>query len=177
MLGFWDDDAALDRFLAEHKTAKRLAGGWRVRLVPERLFGSWPGVDPDIPRSRAVTREGPVAVLTLGRTRMSQFPRFAKTSNKAENAALVAPGLVWTTGMAKPPFLATCSLWRSAEDATAYAYSQPDAGHPAAITEDRRKPFHHQSAFIRFRPYASEGHLVGKNPLHEQWLESAAPAT
>ena len=170
LVAFWDDDAALDGFLADHPVAQRLADGWRLRLEPRRCFGSWPGVDPDLPRSRAVTEEGPVAVLTLGRTRMSQIFRFLRTSNKAENAALAAPGLIWTTGMAKPPFFATCSLWESAEASTEYAYGQRDPGHPHAIDVDRQKPFHKQSAFIRFRPYRSEGHLVGKNPLHEHWL-------
>jgi hypothetical protein len=148
-----------------------------VRLEPQRLFGSWPGVDPDLPRSRAVTEDGPVAVLTLGRTRMSQLFRFLRTSSQAENAALRAPGRIWMTGMAKPPFFATCSLWESADAATEYAYGQRDPGHPHAIDVDRGKPFHKQSAFIRFRPYRSEGHLVGKNPLHEHWLEGASQAT
>jgi hypothetical protein len=173
LVAFWDDDAAIDRFLADHPVARRLADGWRVRLEPQRLFGSWPGVDPELPRSRAVTGEGPVAVLTLGRTRMSQIFRFLRTSHKAENAAIRAPGLIWTTGMARPPFFSTCSLWQSAEAATEYAYGQRDAGHPDAIDVDRQKPFHKQSAFIRFRPYRSEGHLVGKNPLHEHWLSGA----
>ena len=43
LVAFWDDDAALDRFLAEHPMAAALAGGWRVRLAPLRAYGSWPG--------------------------------------------------------------------------------------------------------------------------------------
>ena len=31
----------------------------------------------------------------------------------------------------------------------------------------RAKPFHHREAFVRFRPYAVEGRLEGKNPLPE----------
>ena len=81
---------------------------------------------------------------------------------------LLASGLV-LAGM----YQVGASLWRSGEDAAAYAYGQPDAGHPSAITEDRRKPFHHQSAFIRFRPYASEGRLDGRNPVAEAWLTAA----
>ena len=44
-----------------------------------------------------------------------------------------------------------------------------DAAHPHAIEEGNRKAFHHESAFIRFRPYGSLGHLDGKNPLTEDW--------
>src|SRR5438093_13758477 len=44
LIAFWDDDEALDRFLAGHWMAAALAGGWRVRLEPRRVYGSWPGV-------------------------------------------------------------------------------------------------------------------------------------
>ena len=50
------------------------------------------------------------------------------------------------------------------------AYGSGDPAHQNAITTDRARPFHHESAFIRFRPYGSEGRLVGKNPLPENAL-------
>jgi hypothetical protein len=57
------------------------------------------------------------------------------------------------------------SLWESSDAAMDYAYSGQQAGHPEAVAANRVKPFHHQQAFIRFRPYASNGKLDGKNPL------------
>ena len=45
--------------------------------------------------------------------------------------------------------------------------------HPAAIAADKANGFHHESAFIRFRPYGSEGKLVGRNPLAETWMATA----
>jgi hypothetical protein len=44
---------------------------------------------------------------------------------------------------------------------------------PGLRQANRAKPFHRQSAFVRFRPDASEGHLDGKNPLAESWLARA----
>src|SRR5438309_11714444 len=44
LIGFWDDDEALDRFLAEHPLAARFASGWHVRLAPLRAHGTWPGL-------------------------------------------------------------------------------------------------------------------------------------
>lgn len=38
-------------------------------------------------------------------------------------------------------------------------------GHSAAVRSDRERPFHHESAFVRFRPYASEGAWEGRDPL------------
>jgi hypothetical protein len=170
LIAFWDDDDVLDRFLADHPLAQRLAGGWHTRLAPLRAFGTWPGLPPDVPRPRTVTDDGPAAVLTLGRLRLTQAVRFLRASAKAEADVVGAEGLTWATGLARPPLVATCSLWRSAEAASAYAYRSGDAPHPAAIAADRTKPFHHQSAFIRFRPYGSTGKLDGRNPLAEHWM-------
>src|SRR5438067_9457452 len=173
LVAFWDDDEALDRFLVEHTVARTLKDGWHVRLAALRAFGSWPGVPDDIPRGRTVSHDGPAAVLTLGRLRLTQALRFLRVSNKAGARVVGAPGLIWATAMARPPFVATCSLWESTESLSAYAYGPSDPAHPDAIAAGRAKPFHHQEAFIRFRPYASHGSLGGRNPLAEAWLAPA----
>jgi hypothetical protein len=173
LVAFWDDDASLDGFLNSHPLAAKLSAGWHLRMEPLRAFGSWPGLPAEVARSRAVTDDGPVSVLTLGRFRWPRVVPFLRTSRKAEKALLTAPGLRWATALTRPPFVATCSLWESAAASVAYAYGTEGAGHPAAISVDRAKPFHHQSAFIRFRPYGSVGHLDGKNPLPEHWLTAA----
>ncbi|MDP9336496.1 MAG: spheroidene monooxygenase [Actinomycetota bacterium] len=170
LIAFWDDDDALSRFLAEDRASTPFAQGWHVRLVPLRAFGSWPGVPSDLPGTRAVDYDGPTVVLTLGRLRITQALRFLRTSAKAEAAVLSAPGLIWATGLGRPPLVATCSLWRSAHAASTYAYGPNDAAHQTAIRSDRARPFHHESAFIRFRPYGSEGRLDGKNRLPENSL-------
>lgn len=174
LVAFWDDDAALDEFLRTHPVAAKLAGGWRSRLAPLRAFGSWPGLPADVPTSRATPdHEGPVAVLTLGRLHLTQLPRFLRTSARAEGRAVEAPGMVWATGLARPPFVATCSLWESAQAASLYAYGRSEPAHADAIAEGDAKAFHRQSAFIRFRPYGGEGHLDGDNPLVQDWVATA----
>jgi hypothetical protein len=173
LVAFWDDDASLDRFLDGHPLAAALAVGWRVRLAPLRLWGAWPGVPDDLPRARSVAHGGPAAVLTLGRLRLTQARRFFRASAGAERRAVQAPGLIWSTALARPPFVATCSLWDSSEALSTYAYDRAHPEHPDAIAADRARPFHHRSAFVRFRPYASEGHLDGRNPLAESWLVAA----
>jgi hypothetical protein len=112
-------------------------------------------------------------VLTLGRLRLTQAPRFIRTSARAEARVVEAPGMIWGTGMARPPFVATCSLWSSTEALTTYAYGHEHPAHSAAVAADRARAFHHRSAFVRFRPYASEGQLDGRNPLAEAWLAAA----
>ena len=176
LVAFWDDDASLDAFLATHPVAAALAGGWRLRLDPLRAYGGWPGLDADVPTSRVTDHDGPAAVLTLGRLRLSQAPRFLRTSAKAEARAIEAPGMVWATGLARPPFVATCSIWESTRALSIYAFGHAEPAHSDAIDEQQKKEFHHQSAFIRFRPYGSEGSLDGKNPLAQNWASAIIPS-
>ena len=175
MVSIWDDDAALDRFLGTDQLAGSFQHGWRVRLKPLRAAGSWPGLDPTIPTSRAAPYEGPVVALTLGRLRARRAVDFFRTSASAEAQILASPGLIWATGMGLPPFVGTCSLWRDSASLMSYAYRTTDSPHEAAIAKDRRDPFHHTSAFVRFQPYASVGELHGKNPLSAAWLDSVEP--
>jgi len=167
-VGFWEDDDAIDRFVAEHSLAAQFASGWQTRLEPLRAFGSWPGLPPEVPSARRVEHEGPVAVVTLGRLRASQALRFFRASGKAEGAVVKAPGLLWATGIARvPKIVATCSLWESSTAAATYAYGHREPAHSNAISAGEEKAFHHQQAFIRFRPYAARGHLDGRNALPE----------
>jgi hypothetical protein len=168
-LAFWDDDSAVDRYFDDDPFAAALAGGWRVRLEPLRMHGSWPGVPDDLPKSRTVDAAGPFAVLTLAQLRPSQAVRFFRTSAKAERPIADAPGKIWASVVALPPFLATVSLWESGEAIADYAFGK-DGGHNSAIVEQRRKDFHRESAFIRFRPYGSQGGLGGRNPLPASWM-------
>jgi hypothetical protein len=126
-----------------------------------------------VPRSRVTHHDGSVLVTTLGRLRLSQTIRFLRASRPAERAAISADGFLWGTAAARPPFVATFSVWSSDEAAAAYAYSDPNAGHPQAITKQRRKDFHHESAFIRFAPVRLTGTLPGA-PLLEG-VEGAPP--
>ncbi len=173
LIAFWDDDAALDRFLAEDPLAAKLASGWHLRMAPLRAHGTWPGLDADVPPGRSTDHEGPAAVLTLGRLRMTQLVRFLRTTAKAEGSVVGAPGLIWASGFAKPPLVATCSLWENERALSTYAYGAKDPAHNDAITEGDRKLFHKQQAFIRFRPYDSHGSLEGKHPLAESWMTPA----
>ena len=173
LYGWWDDDAALDRFLAEHPVARTMADGWRARLELVRAFGTWPGMPGDVPRSRHEAHDGAAVVLTLGRLRIHRLVPFLRTSHPAEKEALQSPGFIWGTAVARPPFVSTCSLWESGQAAADYAYGSKGRPHPHAIEADRQKPFHKIEAFVRFKPYDVHGRLDGKNPLPARALASA----
>ena len=157
--------------MSDDPLAAEFAAGWHLRLSPLRAYGSWPGLPREVPGERNVEHDGPVAALTLGRPRTSQLIRFLRTSAKAEASVVGAPGLLWTTAMARPPsFVGTCSLWESTRALSTYAYGRGDPRHPDAIDAGNEKPFHHRQAFIRFVPYGAHGHLGGRNPLARELL-------
>jgi heme-degrading monooxygenase HmoA len=174
LIAAWDDDRAFEDFLADHSLAEQLAHGWHVRLAPTRIFGAWPQLPGLLANEEPMNDAEPAAVLTLGRLRLSQTTRFLKASAAAEGLAVREEALLASTGLARPPRLvATFSLWRSVAAMRAYAHGDGDPGHLAAIQAHTARPFHHESAFVRFRPYAAEGSWDGQNPLAA--TESKAP--
>jgi hypothetical protein len=166
LIAAWDDDRALDDFArSDHPLAGSLVAGWHVRLEPLRVSGAWPAM-PGLPsRQLPVEDDEPVVVLTLGRPRLTRIRPFLRSAGAAEEEVVAAPGLLASIGLARPARLvSTFSLWRSAAAMRDYSYREGGA-HMAAVKADRELPFHHESAFIRFRPYRSEGEWEGRDPL------------
>jgi len=167
LIAAWDDDAALDRFLAADPFAEHLAGGWHTRLEPLHRFGSWAGLD-ELPMSETPARDGePVVALTLGRLRLNRTPAFLKAARPAERDAVANPGVAAVTGFGRflsPRLVSTFTIWRSLAAMREYAFGK-SGSHQAAVKADRANPFHRESAFIRFRPYASQGTWGGHDPL------------
>ncbi len=165
MIAAWESDAAFEKFSRDHAVARHLARGWRVRLQPLRASGAWAGM-PGLPaRALPVDDAEPVGILTLGRLRLLRTGPFRRSAGPAEAAALASPALLAGTGLARlPRLVATFTLWRSAAAMREFAYGRETA-HLTAIEADRARPFHHESAFVRFRPYAAAGNWDGSDPL------------
>jgi heme-degrading monooxygenase HmoA len=175
LIASWESDEDLDRFLADRALAGPFASGWHVRMRPVRVFGAWPAM-PGLPeQATPVDDDEPVVVLTLGRPRATRLHSFLPTSARAEAALEGAPGLLAATGLAHPPRLvSTFSVWESAAAMRAYAHDAAGP-HTAAVDADRAAPFHHESAFIRLRPYATAGLWSGHDPL-AGLISAAGPA-
>jgi hypothetical protein len=165
LIAAWEDEADLDRFTSQQRAGRLLGSGWEVRMQPIHLFGSWAGM-AGLPREPLPQDEDePVGVLTLGWLRLNRAFPFLRSAAAAEADVVDNPALLASSGLARPPhFVSTFSLWRSAEEMKAYAFG-PAGAHHAAVRADRERPYHHESAFVRFRPYASRGSWDGSDPL------------
>lgn len=181
LLAVWDDDAALDRFLAESPIAARWAEAdetFTVRLEPLGAHGTWGGVDPfhdPVPSTasgqiqrESVERTGPVAVLTRATISPRHWWAFYRAVPPVEAALHASPGVLAVAGVGELPvgLQATFSLWRSADDLRAYAYAI-GSPHAAVIARTRREGWFSEELFARFRPYASTGTWSGRDPLAE----------
>ena len=141
-------------------------------------FGSWAGM-PELPKKELpMDDDEPAAALTLGRLRVLRIRPFLKASKPAERDAVGNPAVVAVTGLtrpARPRLVSTFSIWRSAGAMREYAFGK-DGPHQAAVRADRALPFQHEQAFVRFRPYASQGSWDGSDPLAALMQPSPAAA-
>ncbi|MGW3011945.1 spheroidene monooxygenase [Streptomyces sp. NPDC001219] len=177
LLASWDDDAALDRFLAEDPLARLLAGGWQVRLRPLRFSGSWGPMPVEIgPGTAQDEQDGPVAVLTLGQLRLRRALPFLRANSRAAGRAAADPSMTASVALARPPrFVGTFSLWQSASAMQRYAYGSAQPEHKEVIRDHQEKPFHHEAGFLRCRPYGAQGRLDGREPVTEAGLAPRIP--
>ena len=173
LFAVWRDDRALTGFLAGSPVSDRWTQSgqerYDVRLTPARWHGSWGGVDPlsaaSPPPSGAGAASGPVAILTRARVRLVRAPRFYRAIPAPAQAMAGAAGLLAAVGIGEWPVLrlATFSLWRSLDDAVAYAYRDP--AHRAVVGRTRAEGWYAEDLFVRFAPYAAAGSWDGIDPL------------
>jgi hypothetical protein len=171
LFAVWDDDEAVDTFLARSPIARR----WRdaeeaytVRLRRLGGHGTWRGVDvldrmADV--AAADAEAGPVAVLTRATVRARHWPAFVGAGRRVSAEVAGAPGLLAVVGIGEAPIgrQATFSLWRRTADAHAFAYGRPD--HLDAVRRTRAEGWYGEQLFARFQPYGSAGTWDGRDPL------------
>src|SRR3954468_24569285 len=86
LFAVWEDEAALDAFLARSPVSGRwdrlAAERWDVRLRPLRAHGAWGGSNP-LPLTAAGPSDGPVAILIRAAVRPGPLPRFLRPLARA----------------------------------------------------------------------------------------------
>lgn len=180
MLACWEDDDAIDRFLASDALGRQMAAGWHARLELVRAVGIFPGL-PDLDlqelagdKERSMT--GPSVAFTLGTAYAKTFPQFFKVNKGLERQFLDTPDTIWGTAMAnlRTRFVATLTFWESLEHASDYMKS---GAHGAAMRDHYdpgKDPTGHTfvtgGGFLGFRPLSISGSVGGTNAISESLL-------
>ena len=168
LFAVWDDEAALDRFLSSSPVTAGWAAlareAYHVRLRPLRAHGAWGGANP-LAGAEATRGGGPVAILTRATIRPTRLVRFYRAVEPPARALATSPGLLASVGMGEWPVArqATFSLWRSLDDARAFAYRQER--HAQVVRRTRTERWYAEELFARFEPYGAAGTWDGADPL------------
>ena len=170
MFAQWDDESALDRFLDTHALGRRLAVAWHVRLQYLRRYGSIAALG-DLPeRAGTWDLEEAIVAVTIARMKLREVPRFLRWGRPVERLIANHPAALFSTGAQRPPHtISTFSIWRTVREMSEMVHGRSDVPnahvHQAAMAEQRRRDFHHESAFMRFRPLSEYGTWQGQHLL------------
>ena len=180
MFAQWDDASALDRFLDTHALGRRLALGWHVRLQYVRRFGHIAALGALPERVGTWDLDEPIVAVTLARMRLREVPRFLRWGRPVERLIASHPDALFSTGAQRPPnTISTFSIWRSVRAMTDMVHGRSDVPNPRvhqlAMAEQRRRDFHHESAFMRFRALSEHGAWQGRHLLPDSVHRCSTP--
>jgi hypothetical protein len=170
MFASWDNERALDAFLALDKLGRKLAAGWHVRLEFMRRWGRVAEFE-DLPENQGkADPDAPVVAITLARWKIPEIPRFIRWGKPVEELVRDHPGATLALAAIRPPrTVSTFSVWRSLRDMTNMVRGR-DGGpgaerHAVAMAERNRRDFHHEFTTLRFRPLSEHGSWQGRTGI------------
>lgn len=166
----WEEEAALDAFLAETPLGRTLAPAWHIRLSFLRRWGYISELGTLPPNSEDTDPNEPVVAVTLARMKLPQIPRFVYWGKPVETLVRDHPGTTFALAAMRPPrTVSTFSIWRSQQEMTDMVQGRSHVPgsrrHADAMVERARKRFHHEFTTLRFRPVSEHGTWQGKRYL------------
>jgi len=170
MFAVWEDEAALDRFLASTPLGRVLAGGWHERLELVRRWGHLEALDGFAEAVDGLGPSDPVVAVTVARMRILQVPRFIHWGRPVEALVRDHPGATLAmAAMRLPRTVSTFTIWRSKRDMLDMVQGHSDVPQPRrhaeAMLERNRKDFHFEFTTLRFRPLSEHGQWEGRRAI------------
>lgn len=173
MFAAWENEQAIDDFLADSAFGQTLAAGWHVRLDFLRRWGHVAEFD-GLPISTGPTDpDEPVVAVTLARLKHPQLPRFIKWGKPVERLVRDHPGTTLALAATRPNrTVSTFSVWRSEREMVEMVRGHseiPEADrHATAMVERTRKDFHFEFTTLRFRCLGEYGEWDGRTNIVPQ---------
>ena len=167
----WDNEAALDAFMANTKLGNTLAQGWHVRLEFLRRWGRISEFD-DLPAdgNNDTELDQPIVAVTLARLKLPQVTRFIRWGRPVERLVRDHAGTTLALAAIRPPrTFSTFTVWRSKREMLEMVHGKgtsPGADrHSKAMIERDRKDFHHEFTTLRFRATSEHGEWLGQSNI------------
>jgi hypothetical protein len=170
MFAAWENEAAIDAFLATTRLGRLLAAGWHVRLQLLRRWGHVAALGGLPARAGETDPDAPVVAVTLARLKMLQVPRFIRWGKPVECLVRDHPGTTLALAATRPwRTISTFTVWHSAREMTDMVHGRssvraPDR-HAAAMVERRRKDFHLEFTTLRYACLGEYGAWEGRTSL------------
>lgn len=163
----WENEEAIDLFLAKNKLGKALKKGWHTRLKFMRQWGSLSQFE--IPKeSTELDDNAPVVAVTLARMKLPEVPRFIRWGRPVEKLVRDHPGTTLSLASIRlPRTVSTFSVWKSQKEMTdmvrGHSKVPQPKRHANAMQERDRKDFHFEFTTLRFQPIAEAGEWKGRS--------------
>lgn len=160
-LGHWRDEAAADRFFADHgwfaEVRARTDHLLTVRMEATMAHGLWGGGMPFTPRPADYDASAPVAVITRATIHPTKLPDFWRYVPATSASAYDHPARLLSLGIGEYPIFmqATFSIWESGRAMTDFAYAGKD--HREVVGLTRQRGWYKEEMFSRFRLTGIEG--------------------
>ena len=170
MFAAWEDEDALDDYLATDPLGTKLADGWHVRMNFARRWGSIAAL-PELPTQVGdQDPDRPVVAVTLARMKHTQVPRFIHWRRPVERLVRDHPGQTLAlAGMHPVRTVSTFSVWKSQREMTDMVRGHSDIPEPArhadAMSERNRKDFHFEFTTLRFDAISEHGSWMGRTNI------------
>ncbi len=166
----WENEAAIDRFLAQNSLGKILANGWHTRLTFMRQWGKIRAFEIPDTSIESKPADAPVVAVTLARMKLPEVPRFIHWGRPVEQLVRDHPGTTLTLASIRfPNTVSTFSIWKSQKEMTDMVHGhsavpQPKR-HKDAMKERDRKDFHFEFTTLRFKPLSESGEWNGRSNM------------
>lgn len=166
----WENEAAIDRFLAQNSLGKILANGWHTRLTFMRQWGKIRDFEIPDASIESGSADAPVVAVTLARMKLPEVPRFIHWGRPVEQLVRDHPGTTLSLASIRfPNTVSTFSIWKSQKEMTDMVHGhsavpQPKR-HKDAMKERDRKDFHFEFTTLRFKPISEFGEWNGRSNM------------
>lgn len=166
----WEDESAIENFLAKNRLGKVLAKGWHVRLTFMRQWGKITEFKIPNETLEFESPDSPVVAVTIARMKLPEVPRFIHWGRPVEKLVRDHPGAILALASIRlPRTVSTFSIWKSQKEMTDMVHghsSVPDPKrHINAMKERERKDFHFEFATLRFKAISEFGEWNGKSNI------------